>query len=104
HGTGFHLLGNPFVDNAQFTDHHASPAFRLRSPELRSSIPPQRPKLFRNRSLLARLNLRSNPADFVAQAYIEHRLPGVLQQVHALSRRSSMVKMSTGGYTGIIRN
>src|SRR6202035_4270757 len=27
HGTGFHLLGNPFVDNAQLTDHHASPAF-----------------------------------------------------------------------------
>src|SRR4029077_12337687 len=103
HGTGFHLLGNPFVDNAQFTDHHASPAFRLRSPELRSSIPPQRPNLFRNRSLLARLNLRSNPPDFVAQAYIEHRLPGVLQQVHDLSRRGSQIEMSAVGKKVILR-
>src|SRR5216684_751547 len=74
------------------------PAFRLRS-----SIPPQRPNSFRNHSLLARLNLRSNPPDFVAQAYIEHRLPGVLQQVHDLSRGGSQIKMSAVGKKVILR-
>src|SRR6202047_1437802 len=70
---------------------------RLTLSELRSSIPPQWPNSFRNHSLLARLNLRSNPPDFVAQAYIEHRLPSVLQQVHDLSRRGSQIKMSAVG-------
>ena len=31
YGSGFHLFGNPLVENAQFADHHASPRFRLRS-------------------------------------------------------------------------
>src|SRR5258708_36112771 len=52
------------------------------------------PNSFRNHSLLACLNLRSNPPDFVAQAYIEHRLPGILQQIHDLSRRGPQVKTS----------
>src|SRR6266446_7093136 len=61
------------------------------------------PNSFRSHSLLARLNLRSNPPDFVAQAYIEHRLPGVLQQIHDLSRRGSQVKMSAVGKQVILR-
>src|SRR6266404_1907322 len=61
------------------------------------------PNSFRSHSLLARLNLRSNPTDFVAQAYIEHRLPGVLQQTHDLSRRGPQVKMSAVGKKVILR-
>src|SRR6266481_4292782 len=61
------------------------------------------PNSFRSHSLLARLNLRSNPTDFVAQAYIEHRLPGVLQQIHDLSRRGPQVKMSAVGKKVILR-
>ena len=61
------------------------------------------PHSFRNHSLLARLNLCSNAPDFVAQAYIEHRLPGVLQQVHDLSRRGPQVKMSAVGKKVILR-
>src|SRR6266404_666395 len=61
------------------------------------------PNSFRSHSLLARLNLRSNAPDFVAQAYIEHRLPGVLQQIHDLSRRGPQVKMSAIGKKVILR-
>jgi len=77
---------------------------RLTLTELRSSSPPQRPNSFRPHSLLTSLNLRSNPPDFVAQAYIEHRLPGVLQQIHDLSRRGSQIKMSTVGKKVILRS
>src|SRR6266436_2242114 len=61
------------------------------------------PNSFRSHRLPPRLNLRSNPPDFVAQAYIEHRLPGVLQQIHDLSRRGSQIKMSAVGKQGILR-
>jgi hypothetical protein len=73
------------------------PAFRLRS------SPAQRSGSFRNHTLLSRLNLRSNPPNFVAQAYIEHRLPGVLQKVHDLSCRGSQIKMSAVGKKVILR-
>jgi hypothetical protein len=68
------------------------PAFRLRSPS-----PAYRPRSFRNCGFLARLNLSSNPADFVAQTDIEHWLPGVLQQVHDLPRRGAQIQMSAVG-------
>src|SRR5882762_6972255 len=61
------------------------------------------PNSFRTYLLLARLNLRSHPPDFVAEAYIEHRLPGVLQKVHDLSRRGSQIKMSAVGKQVILR-
>src|SRR6266436_10179967 len=61
------------------------------------------PNSFRSHRLPPRLNLRSNPPDFVAQAYIEHRLPGVLQQIHDLSCRGSQIKMSAVGKKVILR-
>jgi hypothetical protein len=52
------------------------------------SIYPARP------NTLAR-DFRLNAADLVAQAYIEHRLRGVFQQIHHLPGRRAKVQLRT---------
>ena len=98
HRARFHLLGNPLADNAQFTDHHASrlalmlcepcvraaPVLKLQlSCEAESRLVPSLlelflPELFSPRTYLSPNYLSSHPADFIAQAYIEHRLRRIL--------------------------